>query len=163
MSTDKELIMKESASLELRNTVLTSCQKMEEGPDKDALRELVNRFTDYTQLQTGMIPNPETGTGHENHVAKLKMSSEFFVIMTRVLYSLDLIKKLDPDLSKTGVAVTERIQEDRAKYQRTIKLLIEIYTVHLGGNGALFSLDALPDDIRIPLQQALKNRKLIES
>lgn len=58
--------------------------------------------------------------------------------------------------------VYERVREDRAKYRRAIKLIAEIYTVHIGGNGALFSIDVLPDEIRVAVVHELKARRLLQ-
>lgn len=154
-------ITKQTSSFEVRNAVIAAFQKMPDGPERTAVEELFTRFNDYIEFNSGGMPTSEKGTSHENRIAKLKATIGFFETMSQTLHSLGLITNWNESAQEMAKAVYERVREDRAKYRRAIKLIVEMYTVHMGGNGALFSIDALPDEIRVEVIHELKSRRLL--
>lgn len=160
MSAEIRTITPETESYDVRNAAIAACQRMPDGPDREAVRELFERFSDYLGLQSGGIP-AEGDTKHAARIAELKTAIDFFMTISHTLSRLGLVTNWKQPAQEMAKSVYERVIEDRRKYRRTIKLIVEIYSVHLGASGALFAIDALPDDIRTEVERELKARKLL--
>lgn len=161
MAQEISAVTQESNSFDVRTAFIEVFQNIPDGPARTAAKELFSRFNDYIEFYSGNMPTSEIGTSHQNRIAKLKATVSFFENMSQTLYSLGLITNWNESSQEMAKAVYERVREDRAKYRRAIKIIAEMYTVHMGGNGALFSIDALPDEIRLGVVQQLKSRKLM--
>lgn len=160
MTDEKALVTKETDDFSIRNAIIPVFQNMPEGSERTVVVEIFERFNDYIQLQTGGIPG-EGETDHQEQISKLKAAISFFMTMSQTLSALGLIANWKQSHQEMAKAIYERVLEERAKYRRTVGLIAEIYTVHLGGNGALFSTDAPPDEIRLEVERELKKRKLL--
>ena len=148
---------------EIRNEALRIMQNLDNKNDKKIIEELAMRFSDYTEIQTTHLPTPKTEdeTPHEKRLAELKFATDFFTTMSNILSNLGLVNNWKQGLREMSLGVYERVREDRAKYHRTVDLIAEIYTVHFGANGAVISMEALPDPIREVVTKKLKERKLL--
>lgn len=161
MTNEASSVTKDTKGYEVRNAIIPIFQKMPEGPERAAVMEIFKRFNDYIGLQTGGIPAPANETDHQSHVAQLKTAIDFFMAISNILGTLGLITNWKEKPQEMAKAVYERMREDRAKYWRAVSVITEIYTTYTGANKTLFSINALPDEIRIEVVRILKERKLL--
>lgn len=120
---------------------------------RQALEEAINRLRDYSQLNSGGIPNcdPKAETSHGEHLGELRTAIAFYYTISKSLDANGLIDWQLP-LETAGPRLSEQVKKMREKPVHLAALIREIYA---RGN-VKYNYLALPDELRESVAEVLK-------
>lgn len=142
---------------------LSALQKSLTNPEEIALlTEAFRRLGIYSQINTGCVPpRVEDLTKHDGHILQLENAVRYYDLLSRVLSVHGLLDWSDPtDPQKVTMDLNEKLKEMKALAARRLELIVELYAFFFGTK-EMFSIQALPDDVRKAVITSLKKRKLI--
>ncbi|MBP9782687.1 MAG: hypothetical protein KBC50_03090 [Candidatus Pacebacteria bacterium] len=141
---------------------LSALQKSLTKPEEIALlTEAFKRLGVYSQINASLVPpRADELTTHERHILQLENAVMYYGLLSHTLTVHDLLDWSGPtDPKKVTAGLNEKINEMKALSARRLELIVELYAFFCG-TGGMFSVQALPDDVRIEVTANLKKRKL---